>query len=308
MQKIIFSLFLANQIVGIPDTSFNNLVEADCRFCHEDPNIVDDENIPNRHHLKVGTPVPSGTCAITADTCERNSDCPGFDPGVPGGAENACSVHTDRPYPSGDTSGNYDCFSCHQLVWDPVSSSFVMETFRDCTFCHLQDPLAPTTHHATTKAKNNECVACHGPINDPRTDPVTGEFLDGHIVPTYQPSTGGFCNFCHDQDLAGVTDPAFTGVFGPVVPVLSNAATHHSTGLVSAPFANKGEAECSLCHDVLAPAEIRRCESCHGFQSLHNIQVDSPAAGNVGTIDPGAEDPWWGHIGSNNDCNGCHGG
>jgi hypothetical protein len=69
MQRIIFSLFLAlaftltfavvsfsdvpsppiNQIVGIPDTSFNNLVEADCRFCHEDPNIVDDENIPNRH-------------------------------------------------------------------------------------------------------------------------------------------------------------------------------------------------------------------------------------------------------------------
>jgi hypothetical protein len=326
-----------NQVIGIPDTTFNNLIEADCRFCHEDPNIGDDENIPNRHHLLVGTAVPSGTCAQTGDPCERNTDCPGFDPTVPGGAENACSVHTDRPYPSGDTTGNYDCFSCHQLVWDPVLMSFVLETFRDCTFCHIQDPLAATTHHATTKAKNNECIACHGPITDPRTDPVTGAFLDGHTIPTYQPSlvtpcmsytacgsanyktvnnlppgdpdaTGGFCTFCHAGDVNGVTDPDFIGVFGPVIPVVSIAAAHHSTGLISAPFDDLGQAQCNLCHNVIDPdpADIRRCETCHGFQSLHNIQVDSPAVP-TGTIDPGAEDPWWGHIGNNSDCHGCHG-
>jgi hypothetical protein len=324
-----------NQIIGIPDTTFNNLVEADCRFCHEDPNIVDDENIPNRHHLKVGTPVPSGTCAVSGDTCERNTDCPGFDPGVPGGAENACDVHTDRPFPSGDTAGNYDCYSCHQLVWDPDSSSFVLETFRDCLFCHSQDPLAPTVHHATTKAKNNECVACHGPITDPRTDPLTGEFLDGHTIPTYQPSlvtpctsfsacgsatykdvtddppgdpnaTGGFCNFCHNAGT--VTDPTFTDAFPPPITVFTNATNHHSTGLVPAPFSDLGQEECNLCHNVVDPdpADIRRCETCHGFQSLHNIQVDSPAVP-TGTIDPGTEDPWWGHIGSNDDCRGCHG-
>ena len=61
-----------NQIVGIPDTSFNNLVESDCRFCHEDPNIVDDVFIPDRHHLLIGTAVPSGTCAETLGSCERN--------------------------------------------------------------------------------------------------------------------------------------------------------------------------------------------------------------------------------------------
>jgi hypothetical protein len=34
--------------------------------------------------------------------------------------------------------------------------------------------------------------------------------------------------------------------------------------------------------------------------------VDSPAVP-TGTIDPGTEDAWWGHIGSNDDCRGCHG-
>jgi hypothetical protein len=161
--------------------------------------------------------------------------------------------------------------------------------------------------------------------------------VDGHIIPTYQPSlvtpctsfsacgsatykdvvnlppgdpdaTGGFCNFCHDGDPAGVTDPAFTGVFGPVVPVFSNGTNHHSTGLISPPFDDLGQEQCNLCHNVVDPdpADIRRCETCHGFQSLHNIQIDSPAVP-TGTIDPGTEDPWWGHIGSNDDCRGCHG-
>jgi len=315
-----------NQIIGIPDTSFNNLGEADCRFCHEDPNIVNNAHIPNRHHLQIGTPVPSGTCAETGGICGRSEDCPDFDP-TAGDIDDFCSVHTDRPFPNGDTAGNYDCFSCHNLIWDPVTMTSQFETFRNCTFCHIQDPLAPTTHHRTVEAQNNNCKACHGPIDNPD---------DGHYIPVYQPSlvtpcpsynscssvdykdvndlppgdpdaTGGFCSFCHNADLAGVTDPAFTGVFGPVVPVVSNAATHHSTGL--APFAGSdiSSGRCLLCHDVLAPAEIRRCEACHGVNSLHNIQVDSPAAGNVGDIIPGSEDAYWGHIGNNDDCLGCHG-
>jgi hypothetical protein len=315
-----------NQIVGIPDTSFNNLAEAECRFCHEDPNIVDDAHIPNRHHLVSGTPVPSGTCAVSAGTCERNDDCPLFDPLV-GDIDDFCTVHTDRPYPDGDTAGNYDCFSCHNLIWDPITMTSQFTTFRDCTECHIQDPLAPTTHHRTVEAQNDNCKACHGPIDNPD---------DGHYIPVYQPSlvtpcpsynscsavpykdvndlppgdpnaTGGFCNYCHDEDLAGVTDPAYIGVFGPVVPVVTNAATHHSTGL--APFAGSdiSSGKCLLCHDVLAPAEIRRCEACHGINSLHNIQIDSPAVGNVGDIVPGAEDAYWGHIGNNDDCIGCHG-
>jgi hypothetical protein len=49
---------------------------------------------------------------------------------------------------------------------------------------------------------------------------------------------------------------------------------------------------------------IRVCEGCHGFESLHNIQKDSD--GND-VIDPGSELPYFGHIGHNDDCWGCHG-
>ncbi|MEW6599782.1 MAG: IPT/TIG domain-containing protein, partial [Nitrospirota bacterium] len=299
--------------------------EADCRYCHQNEDIVDGANIPNRHHLLRGTPVPSGTCAVTADTCERNEDCPGFDAGT-GDIENFCSVHTDRPFPAGDTSGNYDCLSCHKLYWDPVTYTSQFETFRDCTFCHIQDPLAPTTHHRTTEAQSKNCKACHGPIDNPN---------DGHYVPTYSPSlvtpctsydactgvsykdvndlppgdagaTGGYCSFCHAAS-AGVTDPDFIGAFGAVVPVVSNASTHHSTGL--APFAGSdiSSGKCLWCHDITAAAAIRRCEDCHGVNSIHNIQVDSTAAGNTGSIVPGEEDAYWGHIGNNADCSGCHG-
>lgn len=315
-----------NQKIGIPDTSFNNLEEAGCRYCHQNEDIVNGANIPDRHHLLKGTPVQSGTCAETGGTCERNEDCPGFNAET-GDIENFCSVHTDRPFPAGDTAGTYNCLSCHKLFWNPVTYTSTFETFRDCTFCHIQDPLAPTTHHRTTEAQNKNCKACHGPIDNPD---------DGHYIPTYQPSlvtpclsyedcssvaykdvnnlppsdsgaTGGFCSFCHAADSSGVTDPAYTGSFGAVVPVVSNAETHHSTGL--APFAGSdiSSGKCLWCHDVTAPAKIRRCEACHGVNSLHNIQADSPAAGNTGSIIPGEETAYWGHIGNNSDCTGCHG-
>jgi hypothetical protein len=281
-----------NQIIGMSDTTFNNLVEEECRFCHEDPNIVDDANIPNRHHLLVGTPVP--------------------DPTV-------------RPFPDGDTGGNYDCYSCHQLVWD--GSAFVLETFRDCIFCHNTG----SPHHTTAAAQAQLCDTCHGPVNNP---------FDGHTIPTYPTSLvtptrsggnglplndrgngAGACNYCHDSGTDTVTG----------VQVFTNADTHHNTGLFA-----QSPPVCSWCHGFGLPFEeqIRVCERCHGFELLHNIQVDSdpslceldliPPVGENDTctdgvtpcvvdadckdgINPNGEYPYWGHIGSNDDCRGCHG-
>jgi hypothetical protein len=274
------------QNLGFPDSSIADLTEAECRFCHEDPNIVDDANIPNRHHLRVGTPVE--------------------DPTV-------------RPFPDGDTNGNYDCFSCHQLVWD--GSAFVLETFRDCLFCH--NTFSP--HHATAQAQAQLCDACHGPVNNP---------FDGHIIPTYQPSLvtptrsqgdglpvhtkdngspvfAGGCDYCHDEGLT-----SGTAVAGEIF-ARTNQQTHHDTGLFA-----QSPPVCDWCHDFALPFEeqIRVCERCHGFELLHNIQVDSDATGlvdtdgdgigdteNLGNIIPNLENPYWGHIGSNDDCWGCHG-
>ncbi len=49
---------------------------------------------------------------------------------------------------------------------------------------------------------------------------------------------------------------------------------------------------------------MRICENCHGRDSLHNIQADSDGD-NV--IQPGIEQPFFGHIGNPDDCWGCHG-
>jgi hypothetical protein len=68
---------------------------------------------------------------------------------------------------------------------------------------------------------------------------------------------------------------------------------------------------------------MRKCEECHGYETLHNIQIDSgdetcdaglcsksgdPCVDDADCIiiDPENEDPGYGHIGSSTDCEGCH--
>jgi hypothetical protein len=126
----------------------------------------------------------------------------------------------------------------------------------------------------------------------------------------------GNCNYCHDSTSTDTCDE-LTGFCVTATstacekdadcngPILINHDTHHFTGATG--LVPMG-ASCGLCHPSRTPthttADIRGCERCHGFPSLHNIQVDSQPDGQ---IIPNGEDPWFGHIGSNNDCNGCHG-
>jgi hypothetical protein len=184
--------------------------------------------------------------------------------------------------------------SCH-------SDTFILE--RDCTQCH--DTASP--HHQTALADAGDCKACHGDLVDNRGD--------GHYIPTYAPSLvtptrsqgdadqlnrygngAGACNYCHDQD----------GLLEPII--LDNHDLHHGINLVD--FGSR----CGWCHDFGIPFEeqIRVCEGCHGPDSLHNIQVDSPNLANVGTLVVGGEDAGYGHVGrdagpNDSDCWGCHG-
>jgi len=255
---------------GIPDGVFNNLSEPVCRTCHNqnppDGIPVNPMYLPNRHHLKVGTTIPA---------------------------------NTDRPNPDPDGDGvdntEYECLSCHSLVWDPVTFTYVLApTFHDCMTCHNQSNEA-SVHHLTTFAANQDCMACHGGlINNPG---------DGHYIPTYQPSLvtpwpsgkpngddsmtssagthPGNCNYCHNTGDGLVGDPAKNledTWLGTVVPVYQNMETHHGTGL-----AIVDSTRCSWCHDVGAGTgeKIRQCEACHGVASLHNITSDSNGDGNV---------------------------
>jgi hypothetical protein len=249
-----------NQTIGLPDGIFNNLDEAGCRACHEDPGIVNPGTIPDRHHLLVGQVIIDPTAA-----------------------------------PNGEPGGTYECLSCHELQYDPGTGAYVFVNFRDCLLCHLQIPMQASVHHMTPAAAK-DCKACHGPIDNPG---------DGHYIPDYSPSMMtpspglgagvngmGGCEFCH---VAGTDDA--TGI-----DVFDNSETHHSTG-IGWGIIPGSEPDCLLCHDMHSPAPIRRCEDCHGIKSLHNIQADSNGDGE---INPGEEAPWYGHIGNDIDCNGCH--
>ena len=252
-----------NQIIGLPDGVFNNLDEVGCRACHEDLNIVNPGTLPDRHHLLVGEEIIDPTAA-----------------------------------PHGTPGEIYGCLSCHELQYDSDTGGHVLISFRDCLLCHQQIPKQASVHHMTAAAEEQDCKACHGPIDNP---------LDGHYIPEYPPSmvtpyagfgTGvdgkGGCKFCHAEGTDSTTG----------MPVFDNSATHHSTG-VGWGVIPGSQLDCFLCHefDHPAPDNIRRCEACHGVNSLHNIQADSNGDGE---INPAEEGPWYGHIGNNIDCNGCH--
>lgn len=258
------------QEVGIRDVQYSNLVEADCRFCHENPDSSSgsDVTIPNRHHLLVGTII---------------------------------TEPTDVPY--GTPGNTYECLSCHDVDTSTGYPEFLVE--RDCLACHIQSVSELTVHHRTELAQGTlpqgpDCQSCHGDIVDNRDD--------GHLIPSYDPTqqtpkrsggTGlplnsrgagaGACDYCHND--GSCVDTMF---------IETSTTTHHNTGL------GTDSAKCSWCHDFNQPFEsqIRICENCHGQDSLHNIQTDSDGD-NV--IQPGIEQPFYGHIGNPDDCWGCHG-
>ena len=185
-------------------------------------------------------------------------------------------------------------------------------TEADCLFCHEQIPGEESVHHLTPTAQGTDspigdpnvgdCTPCHGA--------VVNDIGDGHTIPTYDPSLvtpspsngdgeplnsrgngAGACDYCHDED-----DWASPTIF-------SNEILHHNTDFIS------DSTKCEWCHNIHDPinVQIRTCQGCHGLYSLHNIQVDSLNPANFGSIIIGGEDAGYGHLGSEDDCWGCHG-
>lgn len=196
------------------------------------------------------------------------------------------------------TSKNKQCLDCHVLVVDG-SGGFVFQDFRTCSNCHTTTP-----HHTTLAAQQKNCKACHGSLVDNPDD--------GHYIPSYpissvtplkdgrsvlDPATGQTiivqgCEACHQADPSAVNP-----LTNRSLPIANSYNTHHREGLT-----------CSICHPNPhgVPLNIRVCQACHGIKSLHNIQKNSPAIANPDSIIPGQEEPGWGHVGNNWDCNGCH--
>ncbi|BBA69857.1 IPT/TIG domain-containing protein [Geobacter sulfurreducens] len=249
---------------------------------------------PANQYLGMFDTVPSYQSTEDCTVCHTGSDTIAF-------RHHALINTTTPPVSCVNYTGNPASLAngCHVLIPDG-SGGYTLQDFRTCGVCHVSSP-----HHSTQAALQLDCKSCHGSFVD---NPG-----DGHYIPSYDlggsmaphhhgydvvdPVTGrtitvNGCAACHQADPTAI-DPR-TGV---VRPVFDNADTHHATQL-----------DCAVCHPGSDPASttIRSCEACHGPDTLHNIQMDSPTAENFGIIVPFKEQAGWGHVGSNWDCIGCH--
>ena len=302
----------ANQNLGIPDTQFNLLSKEVCWRCHKPYALqagltppegvpVQTTYLPNRHHQHVGTPIAGG-------------------PEQP-------------PFPDHDNNGiidvNYACLNCHEIVTNETGYWQISEDFRDCLFCHIVDgDEQRTVHHDTPKAKEALCGDCHGslirsldagqppaPYSPTMITPWKSGKPNADTSITSSAGTHpGNCNFCHNTADGTDTGTPTDTTFG-LITVFTNYQNHHGTGVPTITDSSKGS-PCDWCHLTTFPADytpypdepveawaIRGCQRCHDIASLHNIEADVAGDG----IIPGAEDPYNGHIGNQDNCWGCHG-
>jgi hypothetical protein len=177
------------------------------------------------------------------------------------------------------------CMSCHSVKPDTGTAVVVL----NCVQCHTKSP-----HHTSAAAQQRHCAACHGS--------VVQNYDDGHYIPTYAKSTvtpATNCRIWSDADhsacKAGGCAACHTASTDVTPAIDSNANLHHGTGLGQAP---NSDAQCGWCHSPSAELDIRTCETCHGPASLHGIEHQ---------YDVNNGKPGHGHIGSDQDCWGCHG-
>jgi hypothetical protein len=338
----------ANQDLGILDGVFNNLTEAECRVCHDDPNHPCSTSNVDRHHLYYGQAIKQGACSVNGTACLSDDTC---DPDICENQGNTCADDTDCQLGLGETCGevcrgetvapildadgdgvddtNYGCLNCHEQDSSGGVIAFIVE--RDCLACHIQVPGEGSVHHLTDVAQGRDsplgdpdvgdCTPCHGTLVD--------DIGDGHIIPFYTPSlvtpvpSGGIgeplniygngaggCDYCHDFD--GDPDPDTRIIW-------ANNDTHHNTGVFRSETGATNQDVCLWCHNFtgLPPEfDIRVCEGCHGYESLHNIAADTdsvptcfydPANPTACEVVVGGEDPGYSHVGNDSDCWGCHG-
>ena len=275
---------------------------------------------------------PNICSASPVESCGVDSDCDDFALGETCGE--VCIGETVVPNLDADKDGtpdiNYGCLSCHEQDTSGGIITFLVE--RDCLECHVQIPGEASVHHLTAKARGidsplgdpavGDCTPCHGTLVD--------DIGDGHVIPTYDPSLvtpspsggnglplnsedngSGACNYCHSSGTGDPNIPGTDTATGTLV--YGNSVTHHNTGVYRSETGVINDAACLWCHNFTPPLppeyDIRSCEGCHGLESLHNIQADSDASGDIVV---GGELAGYGHVGrdagpGDSDCWGCHG-
>lgn len=302
-----------NQHIGMFDGLIGDMLEADCRVCH-------DIAVPNRHHLLIGQTIPAGSLVPYPDA-DRNGqrdtkyaclNCHDSNFTV---VRDCTACHTTSPHHKTPAATGGDCVACHGSIVENMNDGHYIPSYAPsmvtpspsrgdalplndrgngagaCNYCHDDDGLASPVilksaqlHH---KAASN-CIWCHN--TNPMSFHTDREENAMHAPGKSRPFTNG-CTDCHGADLRGGVARSCYTCHGREWDT-DNGSGHSP--------------------DFTTANDMRKCEGCHGPGSLHHIQADSPNANNLGTIVVGGEDAGFGHVGrdagpGNSDCWGCHG-
>ncbi len=330
-----------NQNLGIPDSNFENFPKELCITCHhaykdEDPNAIFGDRPRNNAPVKPGYNPDRHHTVMDKQRYPEKNIIDGMPDYPPFRDANGDGTH--------DT--NYTCYNCHQILTDIATGeteldAVILPNFRNCLNCHERErDSRATVHHATELAQTGFCFRCHGGLvrgidvetlmgkkpdkNNPgQTIPVSVANYrpsmitpwrskkpngDNSIVNTAGASPGN-CNFCHNSadgsDVYGTPEPITLNDGSSIMlNIFTNKENHHNTGFFT-------ENKCAWCHQLdLDQAtilqdryDIRVCQRCHDRTTLHNIEFDAIGDG----IQPGKEEPYFGHIGNAKNCWGCHG-
>ncbi len=332
-----------NQNLGIPDSNFENFPVNLCVTCHhaykeEDPNAIIGERPRNNAPVKPGyNPDRHHTVMDKQRYPEKNiiDGMPDFPPFRDADGDGVA----DTNYTC------YNCHKILTDIetGETELDAVILPNFRNCLNCHKRErDSRATVHHATELAQTGFCFRCHGGlVRGIDVDALEGKKPDSTSsdpmatvpvkIPTYQPSIitpwrsnkpngddttvstanaePGNCNFCHNSidgnDEFGTPEPITLNDGSTImVNIFTNKENHHNTGFFT-------ENKCAWCHLLEFGQEgiqqdgyaIRICQRCHDRSSLHNIEFDAVGDG----TQPGAEEPYFGHIGNFKNCWGCHG-
>ena len=255
----------APQEMGIYDTMYEYLTEADCRDCHG-------SNLSNRHHY-----------AHQGDPCTL---CHAVEPQQPEDWPVELGWPPVGPWPpfvdppAEPIEHNCVAEGCHSRnggETDPWHHNSDLSAARDCTVCH-----------------SYRLVGEFGPgvsfqVAPPKVTPPTPFSCENcHWAQATEPAAPGFVPITSPQGDAGHPstwehrDPwgSFVGYWEYGINVSGTQSTHMKK---DASF----EGECSMCHtvddthnnfDPYDPEIIRACERCHTVETLHSIHWQSHGA------------------------------
>ncbi len=271
---------------GTYNVAAAQLVEADCRACHDETYIsrgLEVTNTSEVHHRLQRSTVPPMACNV----CHT---------GIPGTEQTSpldCLVcHSASGHAAQHDMTNVDspdCAECHNAN---VVTEHVDNQALTCGTCH--DSTVPEVQAAITSGMAGNpvlCLECHGPTDHTLAHDMTdvdspdcAACHDANVVTEHIDNQGLICATCHSNTSPTVQAAIASGMAGnTVVCSECHGQTDHLNAHNMATVPSPG---CTKCHDTNVVTEHvtnrgLSCETCHS--STDQMVQDTIALGMAGT-------------------------